>query len=311
MDHIGIDLHKKESQICILRAERVAPVPAAERETLLADASVVAYTVRFRPRTGFTRYREYRIFRNDPRIRFRGVIHETMLPGIRAVAAADGLRIAPSTVTIDHLGYDGDQRRTRLRDIPLLRVRLADDPDHVYSWNHLAQALDDLGNSAGARAAWLRGIEVARRRPEASALDSLPYLALIQHEMTRGEDVTTLLDEAVARFPENHLVSWMRGRALMRRGRDAEALPILAALVEVDAETLVEDRLAYDARIFGVWATASLALCCFRLGRYEASARGLDRRRVQATVPCWPATPSRRAAPPSSRSGATARSARS
>lgn len=253
--------------------ERVGPVPPAEREALLADESVVAYTVRFRPRTGFTRYREYRIFRNDPRIRFRGVIHETMLSDIMAVGAADGLRIAPSTVTIDHLGYDGDQRLKRLRDIPLLRARLVDDTDHVYSWNHLAHALDDLGDHVAARAAWVRGIEVARHHREASAFDSLPYLALIQRDMARGADVTALLDEAVARFPGNHLVSWLRGRALMAGGRFAEALPIFAALEKIDAEGLVEDRLGYDARIFGVWATASLALCWFRLGQYEESAR--------------------------------------
>jgi glycosyltransferase involved in cell wall biosynthesis len=51
--------------------ERIGPVPPAERDRLLSDDSVVAYTVRFRPRSGFTRYREHRIFRNDPRIRFR------------------------------------------------------------------------------------------------------------------------------------------------------------------------------------------------------------------------------------------------
>ena len=254
--------------------ERVRPVSRADRDQLLSDASAVAYTVRFRPRTGFTRYREHRIFRNDPRIRFRGVIHETMLPGIGAVAAADGLRVVPSAVAIDHLGYDGDQRRKHLRNIPLLRSRLADDPDHAYGWQHLGHALEGIGDHEGARRAWLSGIEAARRHRVPSAADSLSYTALMHRELARGADITPLLDEAIARFPRNHLVRWIEARALLRGGGAAEALRIFAGLAEVDAEALVEeDPLAYDLRIFGVWAMAGLALCCFRLGKYEESAR--------------------------------------
>jgi hypothetical protein len=252
--------------------ERVRSVPAPERDALLADDSVVAYTVRFRPRTGYTRYPEYRIFRNDPRIRFHGVIHETMLPGITAAAAADGLRIAPSRIAIDHLGYDGDQSRKRRRDVPLLRTRLADDPDHGHSWQHLGHALEALGDDDGARRAWLGGIEAARRRPTPLAADSLSYAALLHRDLARGVDVAPLLGEAIARFPENHLLKWIRARALARGGRFEEALPIFAALAAVDPETLVAD-LAYDARLFGIWAITGLALCCFRLGRYEESAR--------------------------------------
>ena len=254
--------------------ERIAPGPPADRERLLSDDSVVAYTVRFRPRSGFTRYREHRIFRNDPRIRFRGVIHETMLPSIGAVAAADGLRIVPSAIAIDHLGYDGDQRRKHLRNIPLLRSRLAEDPDHAYSWQHLGHALEGIGDHEGAREAWLSGIAAARRRPVAYAPDSLSYAALMHRDLARGADIAPLLDEATARFPRNHLIRWIEARAVLHRGRAAEALRLFAGLAEVDTEALVEeDPLAYDVRIFGVWATAGLALCCFRLGRYEDSAR--------------------------------------
>src|SRR5262249_53576672 len=150
----------------------------------------------------------------------------------------------------------------------LLRARLADDADHVYSWHHLGHALDGLGDEEGARAAWLHGIEAARRHPGPSPVASLPYLDLVQRDMTRGVDVTALLDEMVARFPGHHLVNWLHARYLMRDGRFEEAVPLLEALAAVDSQTLVEDRLAYDARIFGVWPITGLALCCFRLGRF-------------------------------------------
>ena len=225
--------------------ERVHPVAPADRAALLADDSVVAYKVRFRPRTGFTRYREYRIFRNDPRIRFRGVMHETVVPDIHAVAARDGLRIADCSVTIDHLGYDGDQARKHRRDVPLLRARLERDPEHVYSWTHLGRALASLGDADGARAAWIRGIEAVRRQSKADPSDSLPYTALIQSELRRGVDPADLLDEANARFPGNHVVAWAHGRALMAQGRFAEAIPVFERLTAVD----VEDDMDPTARV--------------------------------------------------------------
>jgi hypothetical protein len=272
--------------------ERVVSFPrGAPRDALLADASVVAYTVRFRPRSGFTRYREHRIFRHDPRIRFRGVIHETMLPDVQRVARADRLRIAPSTVAIDHLGYDGDQLRKRLRDVPLLRARLAATPEHVYSWNHLGHALEDLGDRAGARDAWQRGVEAVRRKPAPGPPDSLPYVALVQRDLADGGNPAALLEEALRRFPGNHLVTWVRARTLMARGRFAEARPLLAGLAAIDPEA-VEDPIAYDARIFGRWAVAALALCCFRLGAYAASARHYAR--AEALAPDDPGFRARR-----------------
>ena len=51
------------------------PDPAALREAL-ADESKAGWRLRFYPRVGWTPYAELRLFRNDPRIRFKGVIHE-------------------------------------------------------------------------------------------------------------------------------------------------------------------------------------------------------------------------------------------
>src|SRR5262249_15114896 len=120
----------------------------------------------------------------------------------------------------------------------------------------------------------IAGIEAARKRSVLFAPDSLSYAALMHRELARGADITPLLAEAVARYPGNHLVRWIEARALLRRGRVAESLSIFAALAAVATEALVEENpLAYDARIFGAWAVAGLALCCFRLGRYEESAR--------------------------------------
>ena len=51
-----------------------------QRETLLVDAREVAFRLLLRPFEHATPYREYRLWRNDPRVRFEGVIHEKVVP---------------------------------------------------------------------------------------------------------------------------------------------------------------------------------------------------------------------------------------
>jgi tetratricopeptide (TPR) repeat protein len=234
---------------------------------------VVAATVRFRPRTGFTRYRECRLFRNDPRIRFRNVIHETMVPDIDAVMREEGLRRVDTDLTVDHFGYDGSQDAKHRRDIPLLRDRLARDPDHVYSWNHLGHALAGLGDGDGALAAWRRAVEVVRARGVRSALDRLPYGSLLLRPEAAAE-AGPLLAEALERFERDHLFRWLHGRRLADDDRPWEAISLFEDLITIDAETFCDaDGIAYDARIFGIFSYDALALCHFRLGRYGDSAR--------------------------------------
>ena len=52
-----------------------------------------------------------------------------------------------------------------------------------------------------------------------------------------------------------------------------EGLAVFEALAAIDPGTFVDEAVAYDARIFGVWSLDALGLCCFRLGRFAESAR--------------------------------------
>ena len=194
-----------------------------------------ATTVRFRPRTGFTRYHEYRLLRLDPRIRFRNVIHETMVPDIHTVARADGLRIGRSDLALDHYGYDGDQRAKHLRDVPLLRERLAREPGHIYRWNHLGRALDGLGDVEGALGAWWRAVGVVRERGVRSVRDALPYGSLLLRPEASAE-APTLLAEALRHFPGDHLFRWVHGQHLLEAGRFAAAIGCFEPLAAIDGE---------------------------------------------------------------------------
>src|SRR5215471_14880105 len=99
---------------------------------LLEDRSKVAWRLRFYPRIGTTPYAELRLFRNDPRIRFHGVIHEHMKDGINAVCREDGLEIGVCDLVLRHIGYEADQRHKIARNVPLLRAYLEREPNRVY-----------------------------------------------------------------------------------------------------------------------------------------------------------------------------------
>jgi tetratricopeptide (TPR) repeat protein len=196
-----------------------------------------------------------------------------MLPDVQAVMASDSLRLAASDVAIDHFGYDGNQEHKHRRNIPLLRARLLRDPDHVYSWNHLGQALAGVGDMAGAVGAWRRAIEVVRTAGVRSPLDALPYGSVLTSGQAAAVD-EDLLDEALQRFPRDCLFRWLRGRRLVDHDRFAEALVDLESLTGIDPETFCSDEgIAYDVRIFGAVTYEGAALCHFRLGQYEESAR--------------------------------------
>jgi tetratricopeptide (TPR) repeat protein len=242
---------------------------AVERD--LAAPGYACYTVRLRPRVGYTRYREHRLFRNRPDLRFRGVIHESLIPALTALREREGLCVGASAVALEHYGY-ADPKAKAARDLPLLRARLRSEPGHVYSWAHLGTTLAALGDPAGAEAAWQQGVEVVRRLRSKTPGDSLPHLNLARHLLEQKRDAAALLEEAGRWFPDNHALTWLRAQRLVELHRYAAAMPLFATLAAIEAATLDEGALAYDSSIFGANAHAALGLCAFHLGRYAEAA---------------------------------------
>ncbi len=136
------------------------------RRRIAAATDQAALRVRFVPRVGWTPYAEYRLWRHKPDVRFTGRIHESIVPSIHAAAERDGQLVTVSDVlTIDHLGYEGDQRHKHTRDEPILLAALEEHPERIFYYDHLARIYLDLDREDEAVAMWMRGIEVARRAP--------------------------------------------------------------------------------------------------------------------------------------------------
>ena len=267
----SIDGARGEWILYIDADERVVEFDRRVVDTLLASPRHVCQTVLFRPAVGYTRYREYRLFRKRPDLRFRGVIHESLVPDLESLCAGRRWRIGDSPVAIDHLGYEGDLRRKHLRNLPLLEARLDQDPQHVYCWDQLGLTRRGLGDEPGAEQAWRRAIAIVGARRTARPLDSLPYLHLADLLLAQKRDAGAALGEGCRRFPENHSLTWLRARQLLEAGDCGAAMPLFARLAAIDGASLGAGPIAFDASIFGPQAHAALGLCAFRLGRLADS----------------------------------------
>jgi glycosyltransferase involved in cell wall biosynthesis len=250
-------------------------VRSADRRALrrsLRDPRWVAAFVRFHAVRGWTPFRLVRLFRNDPRIRFEGCMHESMMGGVFRVMQEDAREVTEAEVVMDHLGYEGDQRKKLPRNLRLLRRALSRDPTRAYNWCHLAGVYAALGRTGAAERAWRRAYGLARRGTSSDLYESFAHMGYAEWRLRRGQPAGRILDEGLARFPTNLQLRWLKARWLMARRRWAEALPLLEGLSAQDPRAL-DLWLPYDRRIFGVFASDSLATCHFRLKRYREAAR--------------------------------------
>ena len=242
-------------------------------DRLSADPAHICYTVLFRPQSGYSRYREYRLFRKRGGLRFRGSIHESLVPALEELCAGGHLRIGDSDVAIDHLGYDGDLTAKHRRNLPMLRARLAHDPNHIYCWDQFGLTLLGLGDRDSAETAWWAAIERIRGSAQPPLAHSLPYLHLASSILDRKGNAGDLLAEGCRRFPENHSLNWLRGRHLIEGGDYRAAMPIFKRLAAIDSTRLAAGALAFDLSIFGAQAHSALGLCAYRIGNLTESAR--------------------------------------
>ena len=242
---------------------------------LLADGTKVGWELRLHPRVGWTAYSELRLFRNDPHIRFEGVIHERIGPAVYAVARAKSLSVGACEVRLRHVGYEADQRPKNSRNIPSLREYLARDPDRLFCWWHLGECLQLAGDEDAAIQALTSGIERLRglAAEKRQLGDSLLYTSLLRLQHAKGEAIDNLKDEALALFPDNLAIQLIAAQLAVERGDLDTARPVLEKIAAIDADAYFNPRLAYDQALFRHLSAEPLALCYFRAGRFADAAR--------------------------------------
>jgi tetratricopeptide (TPR) repeat protein len=275
--NVSLDLVSGRWVLYIDADERLVDCDRSDVEDLLGRSDAAAFRVLLRPYVGSTAYREYRIWRSDPRIRFTGFIHETMLPALEHVAVHDSRPILDADITIQHVGYEGDQTHKHVRNLPLLLRQSEQWPQNLFVRHHLARVLDALGQSDEAERALVAGLELTKHRQPADPLGALLYAETIRHRMRRGADCTSVLREALEIYPDNLLFLFFEGRRLIDRECYAEALEQFDQMLEFGTTAHLHiGRIAYDQGLASDLPYEGRALCLFRLGRFSESAASYE-----------------------------------
>jgi len=254
--------------------ERLRPIPRSKMDRFLKDPAKIAYYVLMYPMRGWTGMWAIRLFQNNPRIRFKGIFHETLWEGLQNVLSIDKKEIGFSELILDHLGYDIDRSHKLMRNLGLLLEEIQRNPKNVYLWTHLGMVYEDLGEDSRAEEAWKRAIEIVRMKKEIASHETYAYIRYIEWGLRQENPVRGLLEEAMAYSPENPYLHWLEGRLLMDEGRHDEAIPFFERLL-LWGEKRDFNRMSicYPTGIFDVDACDSLATCHFRLQNYPESRR--------------------------------------
>jgi len=252
--------------------ERVVEHRRSYLEALLSDTSQVAFRVLLKPRLDSTPYREYRLWRNDPRIRFEGVIHEKVVPAIHRVAADDRCGVGLADILLQHVGYEGDQTSKHRRNLPLLRRQLAAEPDNLFVWHHLARVLEGLGEADEAEEILERAVDVARAKSFNDPFGVLAYADLVRRRLQRGAEVGPLLSEARVAYPANCLLMYLEGQDLIARGAYEDAIDRFDRILRFDPTQVPADSPAYDESLLGELPHDGRGFALFKAGRYSEAA---------------------------------------
>jgi glycosyltransferase involved in cell wall biosynthesis len=257
--------------------ERLVVADRDAAEHLLRTAPEVAFRIDFRPHQSMTAYVEYRLWRNDPRIRFEGSLHERIVPAIHHVADTEGRPVSDChLLRLEHVGYEGDQTAKHLRNLPLLEKFVKEEPGHVFARHHLAVVLDELGRHDEAEARLWEALECIRGDPEDPVGDTI-YVSLVTRLQESDRDHRALLQEGLTHYPENCWLLWLNGRDLMADGQLEEAVARFEGILAIAAEPPRYEKPAYELSLVGEDTYSALATCLFRLGRYAEAAEAYGR----------------------------------
>ncbi len=257
--------------------ERLSCENNVSLHSLLPGQDTTGLRVKFRPRSDTTYYDELRLFRRDKRIRFVGSMHESIVPSVTAASEADNNLIARQYgIAIDHLGYDGDQMHKHLRNVPLLRQAIIENPGRVYLRYDLGYRLEALQQFDEASEHLSVGMQLAAQggaTEQAQVEGSMcaQVLCSILLDTEQVDEALSAANTGLALFENNLALHWGKARCLVALGQLDEAMGLLAPLSQQDPETFFDRRIAYSKSLFGQDVHGLLGAVRFRAGDYDGA----------------------------------------
>jgi tetratricopeptide (TPR) repeat protein len=169
-----------------------------------------------------------RLFWRHPELHWRGRVHEQ----VRPCPTTLDFRVVFSDVRIEHVGYqDGATRQRKLkRDVRLLRMDYAVDPDDPSTLLHLGQAYAEMGQADEAKKYLMRILSIEQRPLDylRRVFATLCELALAQG---RHQEVMAVADRALQLFPRDPHISYVLAEALYEVDRYKAAEGLLLEII--------------------------------------------------------------------------------
>lgn len=233
------------------------------------DPSVLGYVVQVHcPGAGedgafdVTAVDHVKLIRNRPDIRFDGRIHEQLLPAIRR---ADG-EVAWTDLYVVHSGSDhstaGRDRKIE-RDLRLLRLELAERPEHTFTLFNLGMTCADCDRFDEAVEYLKRSIR-ASGPGESHLRKAYALLAYAQMQLERRDEADATLKEGRQLFPDDAELLFRQGVLLHEMGRLEEAARAYEAVLR---NTESRHFSSLDRGITGFKARQNLAIVLAEMGR--------------------------------------------
>ncbi len=204
---------------------------------------------------------QVRLFRNRPDIRWRYRVHEQILPAIRAA----GHEVRFTDIFLEHTGYQNPAllgRKTE-RNLRILHLQEAEDPDDPFTLFNLGWVHQDLGQSAKAIPYLRRSLALSQ--PGDSIVRKL-YVLLAQAHRTLAQRLEALAAcrAGRARCPDDPELLFLEAQLLREQGDPAGAEVCLRQLLRLQPGTHFA---SLDAGVRGVRARHQLAWVCWEQGR--------------------------------------------
>lgn len=177
--------------------------------------------------SGAATHASVRLFRRLPGYRYEGPIHEQISHAI--VASRGRIRPLPG-VSVLHYGYLGqlvEAQDKEERNLGILRRRVAEDPRDSFAHFNLGVEHMRRRELGQAIKAFQRAFRLLPGPETPYAPPLLRHLAACLLDSGRTEEALAVLEQGEALYPEYVDLAYLRGVALNRMGRFAEALAVL------------------------------------------------------------------------------------
>ena len=211
-----------------------------------------------------------RLFKNDPRIRFSGIIHEQVLGSIQKL----GLRIQNTPIEFLHLGYTHDKdslRSKQLRNLRLLDKAIRDDPESSYNLYQRAKTYLSLDDHAKAEEDIQKALKYAEPKGTVK-VGALNYGAVIAFRRQEYEKAIKRARKSLEIIPDQKFANFILGETYFHSKNNRKALEHYRSM------QMVNDEKSTFAQLTGDYHLPDQHLY-FRLGRSNVALKNYDKAR--------------------------------